>query len=368
MISTWFDDAALQTAIERATGGRAARIAASARRLSGGLDSAGVAELTLRYVDERSRPRVLRVVAKRLQGAAGRELAVYEQVVRPHAAPLAPRLLHVVSDGAGVTLLLEAVRPDRRWPWRDVRLAALPLQRAATLHTSAHLGVALPAWDYDAELEQRAGWTLEALARLPRECGLEALRPFFPAARRVGSRLRSIRRELCGAGPLPLAVLHGDLHPGNAMVRRSGTASPRLALLDWGRARVGSPLEDVSSWLTSIGYWEPAARRRHDTLLGAYLAARGLDSTPTPDFREGYWLAGASNAFSGALLHHVQRASDRSASPATRASAAHASRDWLRVIRRAGEVWSAGPDPAPRGGPDRRSGSPAPDPRPIPCA
>lgn len=364
MIWTWFDDAALHTVIGRVTGERAVRIAASARMLSGGLDSAGVAELTLRYHDERGRARVVRAIAKRLHGAAGRELAVYEQVVVPHALAVAPRLLHAVSDSAGVTLFLEAVRPERRWPWRDVGLAALPLLSVATLHTSARANVCLPHWDYDAELEERAARALEALARLATRGALAELRSLVPSARRIGSQLRKIRREL-SPGPLPPAILHGDLHPGNVMLRRTASPTRRVALLDWGRARSGSPLEDVSSWLTSIGYWEPNARRRHDTLLGAYLAARGLESTPTRELRESYWLAGASNAFSGALLVHVQRAGDPGASVADRAGAARSARDWLRVIRRADEVWSAPRSRAARGGLGRRTGSPAPCPPPT---
>ena len=359
MLGTWFDETALLTVIREATGEQAARLVPTVRMLSGGLESAGVAELTLRYLDDRSRPRVLRLVAKRLEGAAGRELAVYEQVVLPHAAPMAPRLLHSVKDAAGVTLFLEAVRPDTRWPWRDVELAALTLRSVAALHASNHRNAALPEWDYDAELTQRAGWALDSLERLPQGGELGALRPFLPAARRVGSQLRRIRSALA-TGPLPLTVIHGDLHPGNVVVRRSAVPSRRLALLDWGRARVGSPLEDVSSWLTSIGYWEPAARRRHDTLLGAYLGARGLAPSPTRELREAYWLAGASNAFSGALLHHVERATSAGADPGTRAGAAHSARDWLRVIRRADAVWSCGGPPASRGGPGRRSRRAAP--------
>jgi hypothetical protein len=363
MTGTWFDDAALPAVVAQATGERPVRLAVSARRLTGGLESSGVAELTLRYLDERGRPRVQCVIAKRLEGTAGRELAVYEQVVVPHAAPLAPRLLHVARDRAGVTLFLEAVRTERRWPWRDTALAALALRSAAALHASPCVNIALPEWDYDAELEQRAGWVLSALAGLPPACGLEGVGPFLPAVRRVSSQLRRIRTELA-AGPLQPAMIHGDLHPGNVVVRRSAVPSRRLALLDWGRARIGSPLEDVSSWLTSIAYWEPAARQRHDTLLGAYLSARGLDPAPTRALRDAYWLAGASNAFAGALLHHLQAARGAGANVALRDRAAHSARDWLRVIRRADEVWSSGRPPGARGGLDRRTGAAAPDPRP----
>jgi aminoglycoside phosphotransferase (APT) family kinase protein len=54
-------------------------------------------------------------------------------------------------------------------------------------------------------------------------------------------------------------VVHGDVHPGNVLVQKT-RGSTRVALIDWGRARLGSLLEDVASWLHAIGCWEPAAR------------------------------------------------------------------------------------------------------------
>jgi hypothetical protein len=114
--------------------------------------------------------------------------------------------------------------------------------------------------------------------------------------------------------------------------RRAGKDEP--VLIDWGRARIGSPLEDVSSWLQSLGYWEPEARRRHDTLFAGYLSARGLERRLSADLRAAYWVAGACNALSGALQHHLWVArTGRDVS--ARASAARSARDWLRVIRRA---------------------------------
>jgi hypothetical protein len=69
-------------------------------------------------------------------------------------------------------------------------------------------------------------------------------------------------------------------------------------------------------------------------LLGAYLAARGYSGVLTSDLRAANWLAGASNAFAGALrfhLHVAQHAESRE----QRGLAAHAASDWLRIVRRA---------------------------------
>ena len=145
-----------------------------------------------------------------------------------------------------------------------------------------------------------------------------------------------LRRQLLAAAPFGTAVIHGDLHPGNAVLRRR---RGEVVLLDWGRTRLGSPLEDVSSWLLSLGGWEPEARRRHDTLFAGYLAARGWESRLTPPLRAAYWVAGASNALAGALLHHLTIATDPRVSPLRRGVAARAAFGWGRVLRRA-DAWS----------------------------
>jgi len=110
-------------------------------------------------------------------------------------------------------------------------------------------------------------------------------------------------------------------------------------LLDWGRARFGSPLEDVSSWLQSVGYWEPEVRRRHDTLLRSYLRARDLSDHLSPELRELYWMAAACNAMSGALRYHLAVMLDSTRSGEERSGAFCALQDSLRIIRRADICW-----------------------------
>jgi hypothetical protein len=124
------------------------------------------------------------------------------------------------------------------------------------------------------------------------------------------------------------------VHSGN-VVLHAHEAKHAPVLLDWARARMGSPLEDVSSWLQSLSFWEPAARRRHDTLLGEYLSARGLGATLTRDLRNAYWLAAASNCFAGSLEYYVDVATAREVLPSERLAAVSAVRDQLRILRRA---------------------------------
>jgi aminoglycoside phosphotransferase (APT) family kinase protein len=136
----------------------------------------------------------------------------------------------------------------------------------------------------------------------------------------------------------PSVLLHGDVHAGNAVVHRDGE-SPELILLDWGRARFGSPLEDVASWLQSLGYWEHEVRRRHDSLFRHYLEVRTLPVRFTSELRTLYWFAASSNAMAGALRYHLAVMNDAERTKREQAQSAGAVNDWLRIIRRADTCW-----------------------------
>lgn len=308
------------------------------RPLAGGLEAPSIHHVTARYRDARHRPRVISLVVKQLQGTAVREALVYRQLVADHASDLSPRLLDVDYSSPGKAFLyLEAVRPIRRWPWRESQMVARVLEGLARLHgivMGSDAAGALSSWDYDTDLQTSAERTLRFLERAGREPLLSGLGRHGPAVRRVVEKLPVLRQQLLSFAPFGNGPVHGDVHPGNALVRRRQRGQ-QPALLDWSRARIGSPLEDVVSWLQSLGYWEPEARRRHDTLLGEYLLARGENPRPSDDLRAAYWLAGASNALAGALRYHLWVAADGRAPADRRARAAHAANDWLRVIRRA---------------------------------
>lgn len=341
------------------------RVALSCKRLAGGLESVTVTRAHARIVApedgtrRRDRRRSLAFVAKHLEGGPSREAAVYERVVQPRAPWAAPALLGVEHlaprlDGhpgqPSCRLFLEWVRPVRCWPWAQspsiqrvlellARLHALPVN---TLDTGdAGPGVhdmraVLGSWDYEAELAAAARAALRVLEQV-RHPDFARARRSLPALRRVVAALPAMRRHLLGAAPLGTAILHGDVHSGNVLVRREGGQQQPL-LIDWARARVGSPLEDVSSWLQSLGYWEPQARRRHDTLLAGYLAARGLPSRLDRALRDAYWLASASNILAGALVFYLDLAV-HARTPRERHIAVHAAEDGLRIVRRADACW-----------------------------
>jgi aminoglycoside phosphotransferase (APT) family kinase protein len=127
------------------------------------------------------------------------------------------------------------------------------------------------------------------------------------------------------------------MHPGNVILRRT-KESLDVVLIDWGRARIGSPLEDIASWLHSLGCWEPQARRRHDTLMRAYLEARRVPRIFDAEMRDDYSLASVSNGLSGAIRYHLAVAADTETTEQARANSAKALIAWERVVRRAAAV------------------------------
>jgi hypothetical protein len=342
-----FDEARLRAFAARRFGGAvgAAPERLEVRPLRGGL-MAAIARVTARFAvagGGRVRERTAGFVCKRLEGDQRREAAIYAAVLAPHAPDAAPAFLGVEPVGPDASYLyLEYVRPSRAWPWAEEALAGRVLEQLARLHAALPvpgLAAAGAGWNYDAELVGSAQATLTVYERVVVHEDLGALRPVGPALRRMVAAVPAVRRRLAAAGPLAPAVLHGDAHSGNSVVT-TGAGAERVVLLDWARARVGSPLEDVSSWLQSLGFWEPVARRRHDTLLRRYLAARGASTHLGRDLRDAYWLAAAGNVLAGALRYYLTVADGWGAAPSrARADAARAARDHLRVIRRADAVW-----------------------------
>lgn len=306
-------------------------------RLDGGLEASSVVLIEPRSRTRRGR---LRLIAKRVAGRASREGAIYENL-RHTSHRIAPRLFSVEHLGRGQSILyLEALEAPATWPWRDLGTVSRVLEHAARLHTTIRVEEVhgLPEWDYEADLVESGRSIVDLLASIPHGSPLASLRPAIPALRRLVLSARDWRAHLLGLPLLGRCLIHGDLHTGNVLFRERGRHRGPV-LIDWGRSRIGSPLEDVSSWLQSLGYWEPVARRKHDTLLARYLVFRGVESGLSEELRTAYWLAGASNALAGALEHHVRQALGTE-DPGERQRALAAARDWLRILRRADARWT----------------------------
>ena len=272
-----------------------------------------------------------RFVVKTLRGGAEREADVYTWLWRHLGAPPTVQVLGRDTAPDSTYLFLEEAESLSPWPWAEIAHAAAVCRALARLHDSTITGAEAFAWNYEDDLAASADATLR-LADSARD----------PAGQRIFTRIGDLRRVV---GSLPAlrarllardtAILHGDVHPGNVRVGEDG----RVVLIDWGRARVGSPLEDVASWLHSLGCWEPRARQRHDTLMRSYLEHRHPRRAFGPELREDYWFASASNGLSGAIRYHVAVLADagRSGAHADSRLALHA---WQRVIRRTAALLS----------------------------
>lgn len=300
--------------------------------LRGGLSSA-VERVGVRFLDPAHRPRTARFIAKTVSGAELREIAAYESLNRLGTA-LAPQLLGWDRlPGGAARLYLEWVQSWRSWPWTDEALVASVLDRLAYLHESlphSSLAPELHQWDYEAELQHSAEETLEYFERVLMDPQHRPFKRFLAPMRRVIVWLGRLRRALL-AEP---AVIHGDAHTGNVMVRLHRSRRMPI-LLDWARVRVGSPLEDVNSWLQSLGFWEFETHRRHDTLLRRYLAARGRTGHLGTTLRDAYAVARASNALAGAMRYHLTNMADPAMPDPDRWQAAAYVHDWGRGIIRA---------------------------------
>jgi aminoglycoside phosphotransferase (APT) family kinase protein len=270
-------------------------------------------------------------IVKHLSGETRREIDVY-RALHQAGVDLLPQMLGEERlDASRSYLYLEYVRSQGAWPWRDLARSGKVLEALARLHRCDRTRVALPQAQYEARLAESAQTTLElaeaiSLGRCP------WVRPWLRHLRRMTAALPQMRAMLLADEAV---AVHGDAHTGNVqLARRDG--GDRVVLLDWSQARIGHGLEDVSSWLLSLGFWEPQAQRRHDSLLGAYRVARGQVPALTPGFRRLYWAAAASNALAGALRYHLWVADPLSRNtPNVQARAQRSAEQWLKVLRRA---------------------------------
>jgi aminoglycoside phosphotransferase len=302
------------------------------RPMRGGLESTVARARISMAKRARSIPSCL--VVKQLPVGGEREADVYDALWRQCGRPPAARVLGVDVTAEGTYLYLENVHSSGSWPWAETSMAGAVCRELARFHDMANLPTELFAWDYETELARSAESTLQ-MARDARD----------PSGRRWWRRLGDLRRVTLA---LPFirarllsdaTVIHGDVHPGNVIVRED-ESDRRPVLIDWGRARLGSRMEDVASWLHSLGCWEPEARRRHDTLMRAYLQAARTPRSFTSDMRVDYWLASASNGLSGAIRYHLSVLSAPRLQQSARDHSRRALIEWQRAVRRAAALLS----------------------------
>lgn len=306
--------------------------------LPGGLENCGVFKVELLWTAPDGQLCSDQFVVKCLVGDATRELAVWKALADTAAAHAMPAMYGAEWLGQSEAYLYqEFVEQDSPWPWTDTSTSVAVLEALAHVHSAlpGNDG-SLESWNYDSDLIHSGQTTLALFASAVYGGAALGDRPMLRALERIMQTLPAMRTALRSSGPTTL--LHGDVHAGNAVVRNK-RGVPSAVLLDWGRARFGSPLEDVSSWLQSVGFWEPEVRRRHDTLLRSYLRARRLPDQISPELRELYWIAAACNAMAGALRYHLAVMLDSGRTDEERYWAFRALQHWLRIIRRADVCW-----------------------------
>jgi aminoglycoside phosphotransferase (APT) family kinase protein len=310
------------------------RLRVEVQPLDGGLESAVARARIWPHAEHQAIPPQL--VIKCLPQGRDREANVYNLLWQHLAPPPAVRMLGYEVVGGATYLYLEDAQPAASWPWAETQRAAAVCRALARLHDQQLPHDAF-SWDYEAELTRSATSTL-TMARDARDAGGKRLWRRIGDLQRVVAALPDLRRRLLSRGR---TIIHGDMHPGNVVVRTG--ADPEVILIDWARARIGSALEDIASWLHSLGCWEPEARRRHDTLMRTYLDARCTPQRFASEVRTYYWFASASNGLAGAVRYHLTVLSDRNTTDAARYDSWRALVAWERVIRRAAALLSTSP-------------------------
>jgi aminoglycoside phosphotransferase (APT) family kinase protein len=295
--------------------------------LHGGLESTVARARISRLESHSSIPS--QFVVKQLPAGLEREADVYELLWRHLDRPPAVRMIGREVSAQETYLYLEHAQSSVAWPWSDPQRAGAVCRTLARLHDSQTLPRDTFAWDYESGLARSAHSTVELASDVRDAAGRRCWRRLGDL-RRLVAALPRIRHRLLSR---TTTVIHGDVHPGNVILR--GSATPDVALIDWARARLGSPLEDIASWLHSLGCWEPEARRRHDTLMRIYLDARRTPQPFASAVRVDYWLASASNGLSGAIRYHLATLSNPAATEAARYDSGRALTAWTRVVRRA---------------------------------
>jgi aminoglycoside phosphotransferase (APT) family kinase protein len=278
------------------------------------------------------------LVVKQLPPGFEREADVYEVLWRYLDSPPIVRMLGREVAEQTTYLYLEKAQTSVSWPWTDTQFAGAVCRALARLHDSHVLPREAFAWNYETELTRSARSTLD-MAEGARDVSGRRLWRRPGDLRRLVAALPQIRQRLLSGTP---SVIHGDMHPGNVILR--GDRNREVVLIDWARARLGSPLEDVASWLHSLGCWEPEARRRHDTLMRVYLDARCTRQRFAAHMRVDYWLASASNGLAGAIRYHLAVLSEQATPEAARYDSERALVAWQRVVRRAAALLSTSLD------------------------
>jgi hypothetical protein len=326
-------EACIADFVERFISSKRSRFKLTVVPLRGGLESESVLRVQVRATTPQGANHAFTFVVKTLRGPSVREASVYE-TLSCWAPTVAPRLLSIIRGDESTLLFIDSIPRSDPWPWHETLSAQNVLVRLANFHASRVAATSVEHWDYERELQAIAEYTLDRLRGFAARSGDAKVRAIVPTLRRFVANLPSARARLLSQPGLPATFIHGDVHPGNVLMTPDGTAL-RPVFVDWARARLGSPLEDVSSWIEWLRFWEPTAERTFDILLARYLSTRGLPSQSDRSLGRAYWTAAALNCCSGALSYHLERAEDPGLHPKQRGIARGAIHHCVNMLRNA---------------------------------
>jgi hypothetical protein len=221
-------------------------------------------------------------------GMGAREVHFYSEVA-PSLSLRVPACSYAAAGADGSFLMLledltarGAAISDGSWAVPG-RLAGAALAELAELHVR---------YEDPARLASVAGWAASKRGKTP-DFVIQTLRHVIDhCADQLNDAYLAIAALYIDHGDAieatwdagPRTLIHGDAHIGNLFVD-----GERVGFLDWGMAKLGTPMRDVSFFLT-MGI-EPADRRRDEReLIRHYLdARRALGGSPIAF--EDAWLA-----------------------------------------------------------------------------
>lgn len=208
------------------------------------------------------------------QSMARREVRFYRDLAHRLDLVVPEVYVAALDDETGDFLLLmeDLEASGHELPDPDAGLDPQRVRRALAGFAALHA-----RYEDAGRRQAEAGWltpsgrTSDYGARLLRE-GIDSGAALGSAFVAVAERYIADRDLLQDAWELgPTTVLHGDAHLGNVYVPSGHEGG--LGLFDWGLMTVGSPLRDVSYFITMV--LSPDNRRAHERdLLAAYLEAR----------------------------------------------------------------------------------------------
>lgn len=243
----------------------------------------------------------INIVRKTIPKRWPNEPKVYEELL-PEVLISIPRLYWVDHQVGTSALYLEYVQPVEEWPWQDISFHKLVLGQLARLHAhfwnqndrlaSVHWLSENSSAYYSRLFKTKTYQTISNLYKGQEHGVLGDLTSDLIAS--VENISRALQRILHFLHHQKRTLLHGDLHGENVLVGKDRHVNDgQVLIIDWDRARLGHPLEDLSRWIENFQWTAPEITPSRETLLHIYSealeVALGGEWLPQRDFLSAYY-------------------------------------------------------------------------------